>query len=178
LKFFTNTFIPHKVKTMDILQHMKFNAVQIIQLMLAPAVMINACGLLLLSINNKYSIVVNRIRLLNEEKRRLLLKIGNAAPSTEENVRLESISVQIASLVVRSRFVKNAVLFFVVGIASFVLTSLLIGVLSFLTISQLNIFIISSFLLGMSAVFAGTIFMGLEAKKGYDIILFEVKAHE
>lgn len=42
--------------------------VEVIQLMLAPGLMISACGLLLLGMNNKYSLVVNRIRLLNEEK--------------------------------------------------------------------------------------------------------------
>ena len=163
---------------MDLLQNFKFNAVQIIQLMLAPAIMISACGLLLLSVNNKYSAVVNRIRLLNDEKRRLLLKVGAGDPATEENVRLESIAIQINSLATRSRLVKNSVLSFVTGIALFVFTSLLIGILSLVTISQVNFLIISSFLMGMIAVFVGTIFMGLEAKKGYEIILFEVKAHE
>jgi len=41
-----------------------------IQLMLAPAVMISACGLLLLGISNKYSSITNRLRILNEERRR------------------------------------------------------------------------------------------------------------
>lgn len=163
---------------MELLDNLKFNAVQIIQLMLAPAVMINACGLLLLSINNKYSIVVNRIRILNEEKRKLTSQMGGVSPSTDDNIRLESIANQIKYLVIRGRLVKNAVIFFIIAIASFVLTSLLIGILSFLTISQLNFFIIASFLLGMIAIFIGTIFMGFEAKKGYEIIIFEVKAHE
>jgi hypothetical protein len=163
---------------MELLENLKFNAVQIIQLMLAPAVMINACGLLLLGINNKFSNVVNRIRLLNDEKRKLMTKVGNKTPETEESVRLESISKQITSLVIRGNLVKNSVLSFIVAIALFVFTSLLIGVLSLLTIAQMNFLIIVSFLLGMIAVFTGTIFMGLEAKQGYEIILFEVKAHE
>ena len=45
--------------------------VQLIQGMLAPGLMISGCGLLLLGMNNKYSLVVNRIRLLNEEKRKI-----------------------------------------------------------------------------------------------------------
>jgi hypothetical protein len=163
---------------MELLENLKFNAVQIIQLMLAPAVMINACGLLLLGINNKFSNVVNRIRLLNDEKRKLMLKVGDKKPETEEIVRLESISKQITSLVIRGNLVKNSVLSFIVAIALFVFTSLLIGVLSILTIAQLNFLIIVSFLLGMIAVFTGTVFMGLEAKRGYEIILFEVKTHE
>jgi len=163
---------------MELLENLKFNAVQIIQLMLAPAVMINACGLLLLGINNKFSNVVNRIRLLNDEKRKLMTKVGNKIPETEESVRLESISKQITSLVIRGNLVKNSVLSFIIAIALFVFTSLLIGVLSLLTIAQMNFLIIVSFLLGMIAVFTGTIFMGLEVKQGYEIILFEVKAHE
>ena len=43
------------------------SVIQIIQLILAPAVMINACGLLLLATSSKYSSVLNRIRLLNDE---------------------------------------------------------------------------------------------------------------
>ena len=163
---------------MEILQTDKLTVTQLIQLMLAPAVMISACGLLLLSINNKYSLVVNRIRLLNDEKRKLLVNAGEKPLSTDDNVRLESISQQIGYLVIRGRLVRNAVLSFIVGIALFVLTSLLIGIISFIPVANLNYFIIISFLLGMLFVFAGTIFTGLEAKKGYEIILFEVKAHE
>jgi len=163
---------------MEMLDNLRFNAIQIIQLMLAPAVMISACGLLLLSINNKYSLVVNRIRLLNDEKRKLLITVGDSMPSTEDNVRLESIANQIQFLVIRSRLVKNSVLSFITGIALFVLTSLFIGILSFIAISQMNYLIIISFLLGMVAGFIGTVFMGLETKKGFEIILFEVKAHE
>jgi len=41
--------------------------------MLAPAVMLSACGLFLLGLQNKYSNIINRIRELNEEKRELRL---------------------------------------------------------------------------------------------------------
>jgi len=163
---------------MEFLHLEKLTVIQIIQLMLAPAVMISACGLLLLSINNRYSLVVNRIRLLNEEKRRLMLKVGDKKPEIEDNVRLESIAKQIELLVFRGKLVRNSVITFIVGIALFVLTSLLIGISSFLSPADLNYIIIAAFLLGMISVFIGTIYMGLEARKGYEIILFEVKAHE
>ncbi|HEX9739900.1 MAG TPA: DUF2721 domain-containing protein [Ignavibacteriaceae bacterium] len=52
-----------------------FSITEVIQLMLAPGIMISACGLLLLGMNNKYSLVVNRIRILNEEKEDLLIKL-------------------------------------------------------------------------------------------------------
>jgi hypothetical protein len=47
---------------------LNFTSVDLIQAMLAPGIMISACGLLLLGTNNKYSLVVNRIRVLEEEK--------------------------------------------------------------------------------------------------------------
>jgi len=50
---------------------MKAPAIQIIQAMLAPEVMVSACGLLLPGMNCRYSIIINRIRLLKQEGRRL-----------------------------------------------------------------------------------------------------------
>lgn len=163
---------------MDLFGNVTLNAVQIIQLMLAPAVMINACGLLLLGINNKYSLVVNRIRLLNEEKRRLMIKIGEKSPTTDDNVRLESIAVQINALTYRAKLVRNTVLCYTTSVALFVTTSLILGVSSVLSLGKLNFLIITTFLLGMTFVFIGIVFAGLETKKGYDIISYEVKAHE
>ncbi len=163
---------------MDIFKELTLNAVQIIQLMIAPAVMISACGLLLLGINNKYSLVVNRIRLLNEEKRKLMIKIGEHPVTTDENVRLESIATQIGALVYRSKLVRNSVLSYTIAVALFIITSMLLGISSFLALGRLNYFIIAAFLVGMIFVLVGIVFAGLETKKGYDIILYEVKAHE
>jgi hypothetical protein len=163
---------------MEFFRELTLNAVQIIQLMVAPAVMISACGLLLLGINNKYSLVVNRIRLLNEEKRRLMTLIGQQQPTTDENIRLESASVQIAALVFRAKLVRNSVLSYTSAVALFVLTSLLLGVSSFLSLGKLNFFIIAAFLMGMIFVLIGVFFAGWETKKGYDIITYEVKSHE
>lgn len=154
------------------------NAVSIIQLMLAPAIMISACGLLLLGMNNRYSLVVNRIRLLNEEKRRLLIKVGEKPPTFDENIRLESATKQISFLVYRVKLVRNSVLSYAVAVALFVITSILIGVSSVMPIFKLNYFIIITFLLGMISVLVGVIFAGFETKKGYDIIKFEVHSHD
>ncbi|MEW6195726.1 MAG: DUF2721 domain-containing protein [Bacteroidota bacterium] len=163
---------------MDNLLSGQLNAVSIIQLMLAPAIMISACGLLLLGMNNRYSLVVNRIRLLNEEKRRLLMKVGEKPITTDENVRLESIAKQIGFLVYRVKLVRNSVLSYAIAVGLFVLTSLLLGISSVLSIYKLNYFIIITFLLGMVSVLTGVLFAGFETKKGYDIIRFEVQAHE
>ncbi|MDP4172496.1 MAG: DUF2721 domain-containing protein [Bacteroidota bacterium] len=151
---------------------------QVIQLMLAPAVMINACGLLILGINNKYSIVVNRIRLLNEEKRRLALKAGERIFTYEENVRLESLAKQLKELVFRVKLVRNCVLCYTTAVALFVLTSLLIAMDFYNNDLGLKNVIIASFLMGMIVVFIGVGFAFFETKKAYDIVQYEVRADE
>jgi hypothetical protein len=152
--------------------------VQIIQLMLAPGIMISACGLLLLGMNNKYSLVVNRIRLLNEERRRALHKLGDAEFSFQENVRFESISKQLEKLSYRVGLVRNAVLSYTIAVALFVITSLLIGIGYLFELTRLNSIITIFFLLGMVSVLVGVIFAAYETYKGYEIVKFEVESDE
>lgn len=152
--------------------------VEIIQLMLAPGIMISACGLLLLGMNNKYSLVVNRIRLLNEERRKVVHKTDDKDFNYQENQRLESISMQISSLVYRVKLVRNAVLSYTIAVALFVLTSLFIGFGYLFEIPRLNSFVTILFLVGMLSVLCGVIFAAYETYKGYEIVNFEVKIDE
>jgi len=152
--------------------------VQVIQLMLAPGLMISACGLLLLGMNNKYSLVVNRIRLLNEERRKLFKLANDKEFNYQENVRIESISLQLSQLEQRVKLVRNAVLSYTVAVAFFVLTSLFIGVQYFTGIPNMNHLITILFLSGMILVLAGVIFAAYETIKGYEIIHLEVRIDE
>ncbi len=159
-----------------------FSIVEVIQLMLAPGIMISACGLLLLGMNNKYSLVAGRTRLLTEERRRLLSKAGDRDLTNEESMRLESISVQLKRFIERIKLVRNAVLSYTTAVALFVLTSLFIGIQYILGENKLNntftFTITILFLLGMLSVLTGVIFAGYETKRGFDIIHFEVKIDE
>ncbi len=156
----------------------QISIVQVIQLMLAPGLMISACGLLLLGMNNKYSLVVNRIRLLNEEKRELSTKAGGSDLIYEENVRLESIAMQLKHLTFRVKLVRNAVLAYTIAVALFVLTSLSIGFYYVTKSESLSVLVTIFFLLGMLSVLFGILYAAYETKKGYDIIHLEVKIDE
>ncbi len=153
----------------------KISIVEVIQLMLAPGLMISACGLLLLAMNNKYSLVVNRIRLLNEEKRRFITKVSGNEFNYEETIRLESISLQVKKLAFRAQLVRNAVLSYTIAVALFVITSLLIGFKFIFDIERLGSIITALFLIGMLSVLTGVIFAAYETLKGYEIIQLEVK---
>ncbi len=96
----------------------------LIQIMLAPGIMISACGLLILGMNNKYSLVVNRIRLLNDERRKLR---SEEEDKITEKKRHKSIELQIVKLSYRIFLVRNAVFSYSLAVAFFIISSLLIG---------------------------------------------------
>ncbi len=145
--------------------------VHLIQGMLAPGLMISACGLLLLGMNNKYSLVVNRIRLLNEEKRNIfhIKKVDEI-----ETSRLSNIELQISHLIRRIYLVRNAVFSYSVAVALFIVSSVLIGVTINKNTPAFDWLIVAFFYAGMFAVFVGIIFAAIEVWKGYRIVKIEI----
>ena len=152
-------------------------ALQAIQALLAPAVGISAVGLLLLGLNNRYSIIINRIRLLNEERRRYL-RILSEKDSLEysDNVRFMSISNQSKELLIRSRLVRNAILSMQLSIALFVLTSVTVGISLFIATDLAKTVPLVVFIIGMVSVLVGILFAAGEVHRSYKIVLLEVKA--
>jgi len=150
---------------------MEVPIVHLIQGMLAPGLMISACGLLLLGMNNKYSLVVNRIRLLNEEKRNLF---HQDSLDDAETSRVSNIELQLSHLIKRISLVRNAVFSYSMAVALFIVSSVLIGA----TINQrtpaFDWLIVAFFYAGMFSVFVGIIFAAIEVWKGYRIVKIEI----
>jgi hypothetical protein len=149
--------------------------VEIIQSMLAPGIMISACALLLLGMNNKYSLVVNRIRALDEEKRKLRLLEDEGKISSNQEQRLKSIAVQTNKLAYRIILIRNAVLFYSIAVAFFIMSCLTIGLSFVLENINIALVVIIMFLMGMMAVLSGIILAYREAIKGYEIIKIEIE---
>jgi hypothetical protein len=145
--------------------------VQLIQGMLAPGLMISACGLLLLGMNNKYSLVVNRIRLLNEEKRKIF---HQDSIDDDESSRLSNIELHISHLIGRISLVRNAVFSYSMAVALFIVSSVLIGITVNTTTRAFDGLIVAFFYAGMFAVFVGIIFAAIEVWKGYRIVKIEI----
>lgn len=148
--------------------------IQAIQLIIAPAVMINACGLLLLGISNRYTVILTRVRTLNEEKRRIVARLGDREATSDDTIRLESIARQIDRLLVRAVYARNAVLSYLGGVGLFVLTSLLIGADFFSGVLELRHAILTAFLAGIVAMMAGVIYGILDTRKAYEVIRYDV----
>jgi len=145
--------------------------VQLIQGMLAPGLMISACGLLLLGMNNKYSLVVNRIRLLNEEKRKIFHQVKI---DENDSNRISNIELQISHLIERISLVRNAVFSYSLAVALFIVSSVLIGLTINKNAQALEWLIVAFFYAGMFAVFVGVVFAAIEVWKGYRIVKIEI----
>ena len=147
--------------------------------MLAPAVMINACGLLLLGINNKYSSMMNRIRILNEEKRRFMNRVkDNNELDYMETIRFQSIFKQLKVLQYRLKLIRNSIFSITIGLFLFILTSILIGIEAFVGLPATKYIFIGTFALGMVSVAMGLIYLLTDTLKAYNIINLEIKADE
>ena len=148
--------------------------VSIIQAMLAPGIMISACGLLLLGMNNKYSLVVTRIRALSDEKRKLIYGPKQGNLNQDEEKRLDNINMEIALFANRVVLVKKAVTSYYVAVALYIFASLLIG-FNFISDQEItNILALIFFLGGMVSVVIGVYFAAQEIKKGLEIVKIEI----
>lgn len=150
---------------------MQIPIVQLIQGMLAPGLMISACGLLLLGMNNKYGLVVNRIRLLNEEKRKI---VHQETIDEIDSNRQSNIELQISHLIGRISLVRYAVFSYSLAVALFIVSSVLIGVTINKQTPGFDWLIVAFFYAGMLAVFVGVIFAAIEVWKGYRIVKIEI----
>jgi hypothetical protein len=134
---------------------------------------------LLLGLNNRYSIIINRIRLLNEERRKFIRYLQQHDHlEYADNIRFMSISNQSTELLIRSRLVRNAILSMQTAIALFVLTSVMIGVTLVFTADFMKAIPLVVFVCGMLSVLAGILFAGREVHRSYRIVLLEVKADD
>jgi len=140
------------------MEHTVLTAFQAIQAVLAPALGISVVGLLLLALNARYSAIVNRIRMMNDEKRRFHKLIAeNVELSYTETARYNSVRSQTRGLLGRSRLVRNAILALQTAIALFVVTSVMIGLNFFLPTEIPHAATLVSFIAGMLCVLVGIV---------------------
>ena len=151
------------------------NSIGTIQDILAPAVMITGVALLLLTFTARHSALVNRIRLLDDEKRQIKRRLASENPGQTEEVRLRSIKNQLNLLLPRLAYVRNGMLCHLVAVLFFVVTSFLIGLGHLPTPPGPTQAAISiTFTLGMFLVLVGVAFLALEVFVSYKVIVVEV----
>jgi hypothetical protein len=137
----------------------------------APAIMISASALIILALQGKYSHLIDRLRSLNEERRR----ITQAADPKRQAQRMSNVLAQIEMILTRARFVRNSIVSLYIAIALFVISSIVIGVAIVL---GRGIPVGSSllvFMAGMVFVLCGTIYALRDIARAYSVVQLELR---
>jgi hypothetical protein len=147
------------------------DAARVINGILAPSLMISACGLLILALQARYSHLIDRIRLLNEERRGL----KQVAPPSEVADRIASIRSQVLILLSRAKFVRNSVFALYSAILCFVASSIAIGARLVFGFGPGPAVWLALFLVGMVAVLVGAIYALKDVSSAFTVAQLEVE---
>lgn len=145
-------------------------AIQSINAAMTPAVLFTASALLLAGLQNKYSMLIQAVRALNDERRELLRRPTLA---NWEKSRSESIVEQIPHLLARAKLVRNAVFMLYLGTLLFLLSSFVIGLVH-LGWPPMATLVSVLFGLGLAGLMIGVAFALAEARLSYRVVRMEV----
>jgi hypothetical protein len=131
--------------------------------MITPAVLISACGALVLSTSVRLGRVVDRVRALSDRFEELAHREPGDVVLYEE--RLELTFTQLDWLTTRARHLQRAMTMFYLALGLFVATTVAIGFLgiSAPTDRELNWVPVILGMIGAGLLFMGTLLLGLEA---------------
>lgn len=149
---------------------------QVIEAIIAPAVMISSSGLFFLALNARQSSLLNRIRLLNNERRLLSRELINQGKiNLGEDIRFLSLEQQLNHLLRRAWYVRNSTLCDTLAVVFFVLASFAIALHFWVSIPLLEHLPIFLFITGMFLILLGVVGLAIDELIAYSVILVEVQ---
>lgn len=137
----------------------------------APAIMISASALIILALQGKYSHLIDRLRSLNDERRRL-----SQSPDLKRSAqRMENVIAQIEMILRRARLVRNSIVSLYLAISLFVISSIMIGIAIVLGAGIPVGSSLLVFMAGMIFVLIGTVYALRDIAHAYAIAQIEVR---
>lgn len=146
------------------------SAVAVLTAMITPAVLISACGSMILSTSSRLGRVVDRVRGLADKLEELA-----RTNSTDTKERQGLIFAQLDKLTSRARILQRSMVVFYLATGMFVATSVAIGVVAFVPkYSVYNYVPVVVGLLGACFLFYGSILLIFEARLALSTIHAEM----
>ncbi len=147
---------------------------EILGAMITPAVLISACGVLVLSTSNRVSRTVDRVRSLAAEVERLQMsRETSPAPSQKISSRRKHVAEQLAQLSKRAILLRSAMTALYSAIGLLVGTSILVGVVALLQWQYSSLPVVVGFS-GACALLYGSLLLVREARLAVYSTLQEV----
>ena len=147
---------------------------QTMQFIIAPAVMVNACAVLLTGLLTHAAAINGRLRDMNRER---LEHLRNAHHDPADGLTLERLSqidTQLPELLHRHRLVRDALLYVYSGVACFVASMLVIAVATALASLAVALMALVVFMLGTGLALIGLLVVSLEIRRSHLAVEFEV----
>lgn len=146
------------------------SAVKILTAMITPAVLISACGAMILSTSLRLGRVADRVRALSE-------KLENYSHDKMEishrKERSRAIFAQLGKLTTRARILQRAIVIFYATLGTFVATSVSVGIVA-VTGAQFSLLPVIGGIAGASLLFLGSITLIYEARLALETINAEM----
>jgi Protein of unknown function (DUF2721) len=147
------------------------SAIAVLTAMITPAVLISACGSMILSTSTRLGRVVDRVRVLSDRMETMPERTGSGATVTE---RQALIFKQLDKLTSRARILQRCMVTFYLSLGMFVATSVAIGLVPFTGNQRHNLIPIALGLAGACFLFYGSVLLILEARLALSTIHAEM----
>jgi hypothetical protein len=147
------------------------SAIAVLTAMITPAVLISACGSMILSTSSRLGRVVDRVRSLSDRLETMYDKDGQSSDSLE---RQAAIFQQLDKLTSRARILQRSMVTFYLSLGMFVATSVAIGVVGIRGNPRYNIIPVIIGLVGACFLFYGSVLLIFEARLALSTIHAEM----
>lgn len=146
-------------------------AIAVLTAMITPAVLISACGSMILSTSSRLGRVVDRVRALSDRLETMADRDEHGPAATE---RQALIFQQLDKLTSRSRILQRCMVVFYMSLGMFVATSVAIGVVPFTGNQRYSMIPVVLGLAGACFLFYGSVLLILEARLALSTIHAEM----
>ena len=147
------------------------SAIAVLTAMITPAVLISACGSMILSTSSRLGRVVDRVRGLSDKWESMTDDEKQTADAMERQaVTFE----QLDKLTSRVRILQRSMVVFYLAVGMFVATSVAIGVVAFTNNPRYNVVPVALGLAGACFLFYGSILLIFEARLALSTIHSEM----
>jgi len=147
------------------------SAIAVLTAMITPAVLITACGSMILSTSTRLGRVVDRVRNLSDRLESMTEEERRGEDVTE---RQAVIFQQLDKLTSRARILQRSMVTFYLSLGMFVATSVAIGIVGFASTQRYSIIPVAMGILGACFLFYGSILLIFEARLALSTIHHEM----
>ena len=147
------------------------SAIAVLTAMITPAVLISACGSMILSTSSRLGRVVDRVRGLSDKWE----SMTDDEKQTADAIERQAVTFeQLDKLTSRVRILQRSMVVFYLAVGMFVATSVAIGVVAFTNNPRYNVVPVALGLAGACFLFYGSILLIFEARLALSTIHSEM----